>query len=101
MRYEVVFREEARLEALDAARYIASHGSAEAALRWFDGLETALNSLTVSPARCGLAREHASFVGGTLRQLLYTSYRVLFVVLADEVHVLHVRHASRQDLDAV
>lgn len=56
MRYTVVFRAEARDEALDATDYIAQKGSPEAALRWYEGLEVAVRSLESMPARCGLAR---------------------------------------------
>lgn len=58
MRDKVIFRLEAREEAIEAAEFIAREGSPQAALKWYEGLEAAINSLQSMPARCGLAREH-------------------------------------------
>lgn len=99
MPHKVIFRSEARDEALDAAGYIAQHGSPETALRWYDGLEAAVASLTSMPTRCGYARENESFPGVELRQLVYKSHRLIFTVRGDEVHVLHVRHVARANLE--
>lgn len=99
MRYKVIFRPEARDEALDAADYIAAHGSPTAALDWYTGLEAAITSLESSPARCAFAREHDAFPEIELRQLVYKSHRLIFVVLAKEVHVLHVRHVARASIE--
>ncbi|MBL8885767.1 MAG: type II toxin-antitoxin system RelE/ParE family toxin [Phycisphaerales bacterium] len=100
MRYTVVFHSEARDEALDAAEYIAANGSDEAALRWYEGLEAAIGSLETMPARCGYAREHGSFPGVELRQLVYKSHRLIFTIRQAEVHVLHLRHVARADIDS-
>ncbi|MGH7243939.1 MAG: type II toxin-antitoxin system RelE/ParE family toxin [Phycisphaerales bacterium] len=100
MRYKVVFRPEARDEALDAADYIASHGSEEAALRWYEGLVAAVESLETMPARCGYARENGAFAGVELRQLVYKSHRLIFVIRDAKVHVLQVRHVARTDSDS-
>ncbi|MBN8597621.1 MAG: type II toxin-antitoxin system RelE/ParE family toxin [Planctomycetes bacterium] len=99
MRYKVLFRPEARDEAIDAADYIGAHGSPEAALRWYDGLEIAIASLETMPARCGLAREHGAFPGVELRQLVYKSHRLIFTIRSTQVHVLHVRHVARENFD--
>ncbi len=94
MRYRVVFRPEARQEALDAAAYIAASGSNDAALRWYDGLEDAIASLSTMPARFGYAREHGAIPGVELRQLVYKSHRLIFTIRDGVVHVLHVRHTA-------
>lgn len=99
MNYAVVFHKQARDEALEAADYIATHGSEEAAMRWYEGLVAAVASLETMPARCGYAREHGSFPGVELRQLVYKSHRLIFVIRAATVHVLHVRHVARADID--
>jgi plasmid stabilization system protein ParE len=99
VRYKVIFRHEARDEALDAADYIAEHGSPEAALRWYEGLEAAIASLELMPSRCERAREDAAFADVELRQLVYKSHRLIFVIRKREVHVLHVRHVGRLDVD--
>lgn len=98
MRFKVIFRPEARDEALGAADYIAAHGSPDAALTWYEGLCAAIASLEVMPAKCGLAREHAAFPAADLRQLIYASHRLIFTIRGREVHVLHVRHVARDDL---
>lgn len=101
MPHTIVFRSEARDEALNAAGYIAEHGSPGAAQRWYEGLEAAVASLASMPARCGYARENESFRGVELRQLVYKSHRLIFTVRGDEVHVLHVRHVARTNLDDI
>jgi plasmid stabilization system protein ParE len=94
MKYSVVFRVEARDEALAAAEYIAEHASPEVAGRWYEALEAAIKSLATMPRRCPLAREHGSLAGVELRQLVVHSHRLIFTIRASEVHVLHVRHAA-------
>ncbi|QYK47979.1 MAG: type II toxin-antitoxin system RelE/ParE family toxin [Phycisphaeraceae bacterium] len=101
MRYTVLFRAKARDEALDAADYIARTGSPEAAQRWYEGLETAVRSLESMPARCGLARENESIPGIELRQLMYASHRLIFIIRDRTVHVLHLRHAAQANADSM
>lgn len=99
MSYQVIFRPEARDEAIEAASYIAEHASAVAALHWYDGLEKAIESLTTMPRRCPLARESDAFPGIELRQIIFKSHRLIFTVRQRTVHILHVRHAARDDVD--
>lgn len=98
MPYKVIFRAEARDEALDAADYLAEHGSPEIALRWYEGLEAAIASLAEMPARCGYARENEAFAKVELRQMVFKSHWLVFTIRGDEVHVLHVRHVARTNL---
>ncbi len=98
MVYRLVYRIAAQEEAANAASYIADLGSLEKALEWFDGLEAAVASLTEMPRRFGFAREHALMRGVELRQMSYKSHRVIYAVLRDELHVLHVRHTARDNL---
>ena len=101
MAYRVIFRQEARDEAIAAAAYIAEHASAEVAARWYAELETAIASLARYPSRCGLAREHAMFPGIELRQLVFKSHRLIFSVQSSEVHVLCLRHVAQDDVEAL
>ena len=101
MKYKVVFRAEARDEAVEAAGYIADQGYPETALRWYDGLEEAIASLASMPARCPHAREHGLIPHVELRQLIFKSHRLIFTIRGDEVHVLHVRHVARENLDVL
>jgi plasmid stabilization system protein ParE len=68
---------------------------------WLNGLEEAIAGLAQLPTRWPLARESRDF-DEPVRQLLYGKsphfHRVLFIVRADVVHVLHVRHGARQAL---
>jgi plasmid stabilization system protein ParE len=96
VKYKVVFRAEARDEAVEAASYIAEQGSPAAARRWFAGPEQAVRSLSVMPRRCKAAPEQNAFPLIELRQLAYKSHRLLFTIRDREVHVLHVVHSARR-----
>ena len=59
--------------------------------RWFDEIRAAIAGLAESAERCGLAYEDR-FFAETIRQRLHGSYKILFTIREDRVHVLHVRH---------
>jgi len=88
---------------LDEAYQWIRERAPEAAARWFNGFVTALNSLTTSPERCGLAPENDA-VEPEIRQFLYGRrsgvYRALFTITGSEVRILHIRHAARQTMTA-
>ena len=69
--------------------------------RWLEGLEKAIEGLSDFPTRWSLARESREFEE-PVRQLLHGksphAYRVLFIVRASVVSVLHVRHGARLEL---
>lgn len=71
----------------------------ENATKWFNGLEAAIQTLESFPRRCPLAEESQAFAL-EIRQLIYGkrvgAYRILFTIVEDSVHVLHVRHGRRQ-----
>lgn len=94
-----MFRTQARDEAVEAAGYIADQGYPDTALRWYRGLEEAVASLASMPSRCPYAREHGAFPGVELRQLLFMSHRLIFIIRGDEVHVLHVRHVAQANIE--
>ncbi len=70
----------------------------EAAARWLDGLERAIETLGEFPKRCALAPE--SRRGQAIRDLLYGRkphvYRILFRLNAKDrvVSVIHIRHGA-------
>ena len=101
MTFEILFHPEARDEAKAAARYIREEGGEEAAERWLSGLIEKIGSLCEHPHRCGYAREHQHGGEDELRQLLYGSYRVIYTVIGERVHVLRVRHQRQNELDDV
>jgi plasmid stabilization system protein ParE len=80
--------------------FLAIHADeSEAAARWFNGMEQAIETLRKSPGRCSVAPE--SRRGQAIRQLLYGRkpyvYRILFRVMAEDrvVSVIHIRHGAR------
>lgn len=99
MRYRVIISAEARQEAIEAGRYIEAQSGRGAAGRWFDGLVSAVGSLSSMPRRCPRARETGILFAVELRELHFHSHRLIFTIRDDEVHVLHVRHAARRKLD--
>jgi len=96
--YQVIFDPGAHAEALEAADYIAQFAP-ERAVRWFTGLQAAVNSLEVMPARCGRARESVT-LDADLRQKVYHSHRIIFRIEEEAriVRILHVRHAARRTI---
>ena len=100
-KFIVIFRAEARDEAVEAAGYIADQGYPERAIKWYDGLVAAINSLADSPRGCPHAREQAAFPEIELRQLVFKSHRLIFTIRGKEVHVLHVRHVAQENLDSI
>lgn len=101
-RYRLLIQPPA-LADLDEAYAWISEQSPDAAARWFNGFVDALNSLKTHPERCGLAPEN-DLIEPEIRQLLYGRrsgvYRAIFTIKGREIRVLHIRHASRQSLQA-
>lgn len=89
-------------EADRAALNIANVLGVERAQAWYEGLLSAIDSLTTMPKRCALAREN-EFFSQEIRQLVYgrgrNADRIVFTILpGDEVsivRVLRIRHASQ------
>ena len=88
---------------LDEAYQWVNEQAPEAAARWFNYFVEALQTLSKSPKRCGLAPENDA-VEPEIRQFLYGRrsgvYRVLFTITSSEVRVLHIRHAARRTMTA-
>jgi plasmid stabilization system protein ParE len=99
--FRVVVLATAQAEAEEAFRYVFARSPADA-VRWFDELHAAIAALGTFPNSYPLARERARSSGRRVRQLVHgrgvDAYRILFVVVGDEVHVLHVRRAARRGL---
>lgn len=66
--------------------------------RWYTGLRAAIRDLATSAGECGLAYENR-FFPETIRQRLFHSYKILFVIREDGVHVLHIRHQAQDPED--
>jgi plasmid stabilization system protein ParE len=100
MAFRVLVDPIALAEAEDSFRWMRRRAPQEAA-RWFVNLWRAIESLQVMPTRCSLAPE-ALALRRSVRQLLFGKaphvYRVLFVIVNDEVRVLRIRHGARKGL---
>jgi plasmid stabilization system protein ParE len=101
----MVFRVEtsaqAERDADEIPEWLLSQHAGETGIRWFLGLEDAVNSLARFPERCPLAPETIRF-SFEVRQFLYgrkpNVYRILFTIEGDTVNVLHIRHGRRKPL---
>ena len=87
----------------DAAHaWIAEQISPAQAERWYQGLFEKMETLTRHPTRCPLAAESDRFPED-IRELLYgkrkNKYRILFTIRNEDVVVLYVQHAARQELE--
>ncbi len=98
MAYRVELTLRAQRDLVDIYERISADDSVTAA-RWFNGLETAIDTLRRFPQRCPIAPESKRFKR-RLRHLLYGSkrdvYRVIYEI--DEPHkmvrIRAVRHAA-------
>lgn len=97
MSHRVIIETRAIRDIDEATGWIAAQAP-EAAERWFDAVENAINSLARFPERCPRAREDGWF-NYELRQLVvgrrHGRHRIIFTIRTDAVHVLHVRHGAR------
>jgi plasmid stabilization system protein ParE len=100
VKYHVIIQPPASADIDKAYLWIFEHAP-ESAAKWFNGLEAAIQTLNSFPQRCPLAEESKAFVL-EIRQLIYGkragAYRILFTIVEDSVHVLHVRHGRRERL---
>lgn len=92
-RVRITQRAEADIDAEFA--WIAEHeGRPLVALSWLDGVQAAFASLREYPLRCPRAPEAALF-DRDVHHILVHRHRLIFIVQAQDVVVLHVRHGSR------
>jgi plasmid stabilization system protein ParE len=101
MSYRVLIQPAAFQEIETAYRWMCDNLNPEIANNWYYDLQDAIASLQEFPNRCPLLPE-AEITGRKIRQLLVgkrRTYRVLFVVEADTVAILHVRHSHQDTLE--
>ena len=98
MAFRVETTEQAERDILDILDRLISEQAGKAGLRWFEGLEQAIASLSELPARCPIIPEKELFPFEA-RHLLYGHkphvYRVVFMVEGEAVYILHVWHGRR------
>lgn len=78
--------------------WIASEATQGVSERWLAKVMSGIRALAEMPARCAVAPESSEFEQ-EVRQYLFGDYCVLFVILAEDVVVLHVRHGSRREFN--
>jgi plasmid stabilization system protein ParE len=66
--------------------------------RWYFEIRAAIRELAASAEECGLAYEDR-FFADAIRQRLFDSYKILFTIREDRVHVLHIRHQAQDPQD--
>lgn len=110
MRFHVRLSKSARQDADDAYTWMKEHHSEAQAIRWFNGLVDAVNSLEEMPLRCPAAPEGAE-LGMELRHLLYgkrsAAYRLVYAVVSGSgneegtVHIYRIWHGARDRIRAL
>lgn len=95
--HRIVIEPSALRDIADHYRYLEKHArSADYPERWYESIEQAMFGLADFPLSFALAPENEEFEE-EIRHRIVGSYRLLFTVHRDAVHVLHVRH-GRQDV---
>ena len=99
MKYRVVFQPRALEQLEEQYQHIAKQNLRSAAT-WFNRFVSALESLSVLPERCPIARE--SELGKEIRQFLFGKRagirRVYFTIVGDTVRILAIRHSAQSDI---
>ena len=93
MAYRVLYRKRAERDLDNLAEYATAD--------WFEGLCDAVESLAEFPNRGALVPE-ATLRKQRVRQLFYgegrNTYRILYRVKQDTVHILTIRHGRRRSI---
>ena len=70
------------------------------AIKWLDGIESSILSLSQFPERCALAPENQGNNANSkpiLRHFIYKkSFRIIFTIVKNEVIILTVKHSAKQ-----
>jgi plasmid stabilization system protein ParE len=100
-RFTVLLHPGALEDVREAYRYIVEH-SPDGAAKWHAGLVAFVQSLQTFPESHPIAPEDAE-LKAEVRQALYaragSTYRLLFVVHEQFVHVVAIRHGARRWLE--
>ena len=103
MTRRVVIAPEAKADLRNISQHIRLKAP-EASRNWLREMRKHIMTLARHPESCPLAPETAT-LGFEIRELFYGVgnrgiYRILFVIIRQEVAVLHVRHGARLPLRA-
>ncbi len=96
--YTVTVTPEAQANIREAFLYISGRNPLNGE-RWLRALYKQVDTLERFPERCAYARER-SLLGNELRQMLFKSHRIIFLVDKPKriVIVLYVRHGRRKTI---
>ena len=99
MMYRVIIQPEAKRQIQQAARWVYERSkSVRTSRSWAKKLEAKIATLRFSPLRCPIDSDTDEY-GTEARVLLFGKpgghYKVLFLVIGDEVRVVSVIHAAR------
>jgi len=103
VKFQVILLPRAEQQLCEAALWWSEHRNLDQALRWLEGFESAIQSLTENPARVGFARENDAFPFG-LRQLNYglgkhPTHRAVFEIHEDSTVLVHaIRHLAQDEI---
>lgn len=100
MAFRIRITPEAELDAEEILVWLKKQGAGGAGLRWYQGLDEAIASLSIMPERGALALENEEF-SFELRQLLYGKrrrYRILYTIEGDMVFILRIRRPGQQPI---
>lgn len=101
-KYPVIVEASAKRDIESQYLFLKQH-SPSAAVKWFNGISAAVSALEMMPNLHGIAPESKEF-RITIRHAIYGRrkhrYRILFSVVRDRVHVLHVRHGAQNVMSA-
>jgi len=96
-RWNVIVELPAQQDIAEAHLWLAEQAP-KAADHWFDTIYETIGSLEIFPERCPLAPE-SEFLNAEIREIFHGrrqhKHRILFTVIENEVHVLHIRHGAR------
>jgi plasmid stabilization system protein ParE len=98
MKYQILLEPRAEAD-IEVIYLFIARRNRESAIKWFNGISAAIQTLETFPQRCPHAPENA-FFQEEIREHFYGkrvgTYRILFTIVDQTVHVLHVRHGRRQ-----
>jgi plasmid stabilization system protein ParE len=102
MSYRVIFQPRASRDLQLAARWVLDESrSSTTAIRWLRRIRTKIDTLKEFPERCPVDPD-SDLYGGNVRMLLYGkrrgTYRILFTIKDQDVHILAIRHTSQRSL---
>ena len=99
MKFELIVQPTAKADITRNATWWADNHSLQQAIDWVDAVEMQLNDLQRNPERFGFALENGLF-SYPLHQMPIglgnrRSYRAVFTIQGNEVHVLTIRRAAQ------